>query len=164
MYLFIHLFLYLDHSLLSLLFFHSILYPPPPLYSPIYYSPVFLFRKGHASHGRQERKAYEVELGLSSSPCIKTLHGNQVWGKGSWKQGNVLGTDHASTTRSPQVHQDTELLHIHRGPRWDPSRLSNCQCIVCELLSTQVSWFYGFPCDDLWWPLCILWIYSKTID
>lgn len=34
--------------------------------------------------------AYQIEVGRSSSPCIKAWWGNPVWGRGSWKQGLFL--------------------------------------------------------------------------
>lgn len=43
-----------------------------------------------------------------------------------------------------QEDQEIHPKHICKGSSSDPCRLSECWFSLCELLWSQVSWFYGF--------------------
>lgn len=75
--------------------------PTSPLQPNPHASPLFLYRKGQASLGYRQSIAYTTEVGLSSSPSIKAVQGNPVWGTGSQTPVKVLSTDPAPTVRNP---------------------------------------------------------------
>lgn len=49
---------------------------PPPSFPPQSTPLLFLFRKGQASHGAQQRMVYQVAVKLSNAPFIKACQSN----------------------------------------------------------------------------------------
>lgn len=123
--------MFLNISLLSSLFHaplpHLSSAPPPSA------TPLFLYKKGQASHGSQQSMTCQVEVRLSTSLCIQPERGNLVRGMGSQNPTQALGIGPNPTARSPADRASCTTL-ICKGPRLVLSRIHSCWFRVCEHL------------------------------
>lgn len=87
--------------------------PPPRLPSNSFpFTPSLSpFRKGQGSHGFEHSRVYQVEAGLSSSPCIKVGQGNPAWGTGSQKPTKCQGQVLIALLEALQTDETTQLPH-----------------------------------------------------
>lgn len=94
---------------------------PSPFSPPPSTPPLFLFRKGQATHGYQESMAYQFGRTMLL-PCVKAGQGNPEWEIGSWKPTKIL----RYFLHCPLVYRAIQLSHICWEPKFVPCRLPSC--------------------------------------